>query len=778
MLTPRSARDRFNFNIKAVNRVNEHSPHPNTRQVQANGRNIRHRSLPGPASLVTHRSQQGLTPKPRTDENLRDCFDGLDAGRLRELQQVRMPMPGRITYGEHTAPDCPFPLGRRGDRPKAGGRLIGSVVAVVMVLLASGVPAAAQAGGYPDVEGGVHARSIAALASDGRGILAGTDCDGGLFCPDDPLLRWVMAVWLVRAVDGADPDPSGVSSFTDVSPVRWWAPYTNRLADLEVTRGCSEDPPRYCPDQSVTRAQMASFLARAFELPGGAPGRFSDTANSPHAENIDKLAAAGITAGCGQGRYCPDRPVTRAQMATFLARALKLVPLPGATSPADGYRLAYSTADPDYVDSYGFGNQIWMAGLQGGREAIGSYSSHGGAHPIFSPDGRWVAYGARDKAYVMGTDGQNVREVRSRGRWSFNFRWSPDSRYLVYNTAGGAGGSNWIERSDGRDKRSIGLLWRFSPDGRLALYSVFDEVDGERVYVHTVVEDLESGGQVTIDVDESNARYVEFTPDGRRVSWIAKNPNGVHQDLWIMDIDGSNRVKLLTAGLGNLPGSAKLRWSPDGSRFAYVRGYGIGTQFIVADAANGETIMNLGISKCNYLDWAPDSAHLVSDNHEGFVFNTLTGDTIRQRDLYTGDPRYGRIMSVRWSPDNQSFAYILEEEDPNNPVLPSDIFEEVSDLSRELWTDPYFPVSTQLWIADADGKNKRKLVDEVGAFRWSPDGKRIAYSTLSPVRFDEGGPLPRSVSALWITDSDGSNQWSVVAQPEYGRITLLGWLPS
>ena len=269
MLTPRSARDRFNLKIKAVNRVDEHSPHPNTRQVQTNGRNIRHRSLPGAASLVTHRSQQGLTPNPRTDENLRDCFNGLDAGRLRELQQVRMPMPGRITYGEHTAPDCLFPLGRRGDRPKAGGRLIGSVVAVVMVLLASGVPAAAQAGGYPDVEGGVHARSIAALASDGRGILAGTDCDGGLFCPDDPLLRWVMAVWLVRAVDGADPDPSGVSSFTDVSPVRWWAPYTNRLADLEVTRGCSEDPPRYCPDQSVTRAQMASFLARAFELPGG-----------------------------------------------------------------------------------------------------------------------------------------------------------------------------------------------------------------------------------------------------------------------------------------------------------------------------------------------------------------------------------------------------------------------------------------------------------------------------------------------------------------------------
>lgn len=270
-----------------------------------------------------------------------------------------------------------------------------------------------------------------------------------------------------------------------------------------------------------------------------------------------------------------------------------------------------------------------------------------------------------------------------------------------------------------------------------SLCSVFDDKGEERVYSHTVVEDLETGSQVTIDVDESNARYVEFTPDSQKVSWVAQSHSGVGQDLWIMDIDDNRKVKLLTATVSDLPGSAKLRWSPDGSRFAYVKGYGIGTQFLVADAANGDTIMELGISKCNYLEWAPGSEHLISDNREGFVFNTQTGNTIRQRDLYTGNPRYGRIRNVRWSPDNQSFAYILEEEDPNSPILPSDIFSEVSEISRELWTEPYYPTSTQLWIADADGQNRRKLVDDAGYdYRWSPDGKRIAYSILLPVRFD------------------------------------------
>ena len=654
----------------------------------------------------------------------------------------------------------------RGGGPVAVTGRMSAVVTLVMVLLASGLPGAAQTDVYSDVGGGAHAASIGALAADSRAILAGTDCEGGRFCPEDPLLRWVMAVWLVRALDGTEPDPSGGSSFDDVDSDLWWAPYTNRLADLGVTEGCREDPPRYCPDRAVTRGQMATFLAVAFDLPGGTPGRFSDTAASPHAENIDRLAEAGITAGCGQGRYCPDRPVTRAQMATFLARALKLVPLPAAAALAGGYRLAYSTRDPSTADDYGPEHLIWLAGLQGSRESVVSYSNHGGARPIFSPDGRWMAYGANDKGYVMNTDSRNVREVRPRGRWSFNFRWSPDSRHLVYNPAEGAGGTSWIEGSDGENKRSIGLFWRFSSDGRLALYSVYDEVGDERIYSHTVVEDLESGSEVRIEVDESNARYAVFTPDSRKVSWVAQSPISDLQDLWVMDVDGSNKVRLLTAAVGDLPGSAKMSWSPDGTRFAYVQGYtGIGTQFLVADA-NGDTIMELGISKCNYLNWAPDSAHLVSDNPEGLVFNTQTGDTIRQRDLYTGDSRYGRIRNVRWSPDNQAIAYIQED------VTPSD--------SPTL---VYSDISTQLWIADADGQNKRKLVDENAGydFRWSPDGTRIAYSILTPYGVEEYEgeqyPLSRSVSELWITNSDGSGRWKV-AEPENPGITLLGWLPS
>ena len=178
----------------------------------------------------------------------------------------------------------------------------------------------AQVHGYTDADDfGVHTESIESLAVDG--IFDGTDCSPGKFCPDEPLERWVMAVWLVRIL-GESPSSNG-TRFADVSGN--WAGYIERLGELEVTLGCSANPARFCPDDSVTRAQMASLLVRAFDLEPAPAAGFSDTVNNTHELSIDALAEAGITAGCETDplRYCPDRAVTRAQMATFLYRAVR-----------------------------------------------------------------------------------------------------------------------------------------------------------------------------------------------------------------------------------------------------------------------------------------------------------------------------------------------------------------------------------------------------------------------------------------------------------------------
>jgi Fe-S-cluster formation regulator IscX/YfhJ len=90
----------------------------------------------------------------------------------------------------------------------------------------------------------------------------------------------------------------------------------------DITAGCSST--RFCPDARVTRVQMVQFLARALHLPSATTDYFDDDDGMPGEKSINAMARAGLTAGCGPRRFCPTRTVTRVQMALFLARTLGL----------------------------------------------------------------------------------------------------------------------------------------------------------------------------------------------------------------------------------------------------------------------------------------------------------------------------------------------------------------------------------------------------------------------------------------------------------------------
>ena len=190
--------------------------------------------------------------------------------------------------------------------------------------------AQADGGAFADLErAGVHRGAVEALAA--LGVFEGTECGEGLFCPRGAIQRWVMAVWLVRILDDGAAPAGGGTRFDDVDPAEWWAPYVERLAELGVTKGCRTEPLSFCPSRAVTRAQMASFLVRAFGLEAASSSGFVDVdPRSSHAGNIDALAASGLTRGCRVEpfSYCPSRSVTRAQMASFLDRALNRVVSP------------------------------------------------------------------------------------------------------------------------------------------------------------------------------------------------------------------------------------------------------------------------------------------------------------------------------------------------------------------------------------------------------------------------------------------------------------------
>ena len=204
------------------------------------------------------------------------------------------------------------------------------VMAPALLTASPATPAAANTVSFSDVpEDDYFSEPVTALT--GWGVFSGTECGQNVFCPSESIDRMTMAVWLVRVFSLQDPPVVSESRFVDVDAESFYSPYIERMAEMGVTTGCG-DGTRFCPDGAVTRAQMAVFLARAYALPDGPDPGFSDVSEDAwYASAVARLAASGITAGCGDGtRFCPDQHTTRGEMATFLARAARLVRVPGS----------------------------------------------------------------------------------------------------------------------------------------------------------------------------------------------------------------------------------------------------------------------------------------------------------------------------------------------------------------------------------------------------------------------------------------------------------------
>lgn len=196
--------------------------------------------------------------------------------------------------------------------------LLGSVTAVSASVDDPG-------GTFWDDDRNIHEGQIEAIAA--AGITFG--CGSDLYCPDRPVTRGQMAAFIHRAFKL----PTTTEDYFADDEDSEFEADINALAKAGITVGCTPDA--FCPDRAVTRGQMAAFLTRVLELKPG-EDRFVDDADSQFEADINALAGAGITVGCNRAgdRFCPNDPVKRDQMASFLARALKLTPLVPAERPS------------------------------------------------------------------------------------------------------------------------------------------------------------------------------------------------------------------------------------------------------------------------------------------------------------------------------------------------------------------------------------------------------------------------------------------------------------
>ncbi len=155
-------------------------------------------------------------------------------------------------------------------------------------------------------------------------------CTPGNYCPSSSVTRGQMAVFLLRSKGGAAYTPPACTGvvFSDVPCSNGFATWINELAARNITAGCGFGA--YCPNDPVTRAQMAVFLLRtsdgsSYTPPACTTAPFFDVpCSSGFAPWIQELVARGVTVGCGSGNYCPESAVSRQQMAVFLVTTFVL----------------------------------------------------------------------------------------------------------------------------------------------------------------------------------------------------------------------------------------------------------------------------------------------------------------------------------------------------------------------------------------------------------------------------------------------------------------------
>ena len=161
-----------------------------------------------------------------------------------------------------------------------------------------------------------------------EGITSGCSTSPPRYCPNNSITRGQMAVFICRAA-GIEPYNNPTPTFGDVPSSSSQYAYVEALVREGVTSGCSTTPKLYCPNSPVTRGQMAVFLCRAAGLSPYSPvvPTFTDVASTSGIYGyVERVYLEGITSGCSTSppRYCPDSTVTRGQMAVFLCRAFDI----------------------------------------------------------------------------------------------------------------------------------------------------------------------------------------------------------------------------------------------------------------------------------------------------------------------------------------------------------------------------------------------------------------------------------------------------------------------
>jgi WD40-like Beta Propeller Repeat len=303
----------------------------------------------------------------------------------------------------------------------------------------------------------------------------------------------------------------------------------------------------------VTRDQMASFLAVGYQLAPSSTDFFDDDNGNLHEEAINALAASGITEGCDDGSYCPRSGVERDQMASFLGRAEGLTP---RRPPLR--RIAW------HLDR----NDGTCVLAVNGAELTEATCALTGFGLSWSPDGERLVFPLDDDLWLIDRTGDNLTQLTSQPGFDIYPAWSPDGTRIAFirYDDGEALGDLFLINTDGGNEL---LLVRstsnrkldmpdWSPDGSLLAVHGF----ASRNFEHSLYTVNVVNGAIDL-VMKGVGVAPEWSPDGKTI--LALRESGGNDVVTRVAADGSGRVDLTDPSFSSLcPG-----WSANGDQVVF-----------------------------------------------------------------------------------------------------------------------------------------------------------------------------------------------------------------
>lgn len=441
-----------------------------------------------------------------------------------------------------------------------------------------------------------------------------------------------------------------------------------------------------------------------------------------------------------------------------LALALALVPtslLAEDSEPSDEWSVADADIGPTVDRTWTFTEGTWMS-------------------VDVSPDGRRLVFDLLGDIYTMPIAGGTATPILTGRAWEIQPRWSPDGEWISFTSDAGGGDNIWVARKDGSDARQVtkesfrllnNAVWMPDGDaivarkhftsgrslgaGEMWLYDVHH--GGGGVQLTKKPNDQKDVGEPEISPDGSTLYYsIDSTP-GRFFEYN-KDPNGTIYTIRSLDlVSGETETVIDVPG-----GSVRPQISPDGKTLAFVRRVRTDSWLVVRDL---ETGIDRPLTKDLYRDQQETWA--IFGVYPGFDW-TPDGESIviwGKGRLQRVDVASGAVTPIPFEVEAKHSINLAQR---TTPRIGTDTFGvEVIKWPRVSpdGSKIVFQAVGRLWIRDRDGGTPRPLTGDEDVFefhpRWSPDGKRIVYTTWHDT---EGGRVV-------TVNANGRGQRTVVDEP-------------